>query len=123
MPQRAESGKLRRLERISAKRNACRHGVRALSRNDAREYLGGMTHLLRCIGLVCCGLVAAIDAAAAAGCNFEPQGEGRVSAVIDNRSFRLEDGREVRLAGLAPVPTGTTALTALIAGRDVRLRG
>jgi len=82
-----------------------------------------MTHLLGPAGLVCCGLVAAIDPAAAAGCNFELQGEGRVSAVIDNRSFRLEDGREVRLAGLAPVPAGTTALAALIADRDVKLRG
>ena len=36
------------------------------------------------------------------GCSFESQGEGRVAAVIDARSFRLEDGREIRLAGIEP---------------------
>ena len=36
--------------------------------------------------------------AVAAGRSFEAQGEGRVAAVIDARTFRLEDGREVRLA-------------------------
>ena len=33
-------------------------------------------------------------------CAFEPQGEGRVAAVVDGRSFRLDDGREIRLAGI-----------------------
>ena len=45
-----------------------------------------------------CGLMlvaAAAGPAVAAGCAFEPQGEGRVTAVIDSRTFRLEDGREV----------------------------
>jgi len=30
-----------------------------------------------------------------ADCSFELQGEGRVAAVVDPRSFRLQDGREV----------------------------
>jgi endonuclease YncB( thermonuclease family) len=69
-------------------------------------------------------MVAAADRPAiAAGCGFEPQGEGRVSTIIDNRTFRLEDGREVRLAGIQTVTTGSAALAALIAGRDVTLRG
>ena len=65
----------------------------------------------------------------AAGCNFELQGEGRVTEVIDGRSFRLSDGREVRLAGIEQVATATTnanrgaALAAVVAGRDVTLRG
>jgi len=70
-----------------------------------------------------CGLVtvaAAADPATAAGCGFEPQGEGRVSTIIDNRTFRLEDGREARLAGIQTVTAGSAAL---IAGRDVTLRG
>lgn len=82
--------------------------------------------LRRDVVIVCCELlitVAATCSAIAAGCSFEPQGEGRVSAVIDNRTFRLEDGREVRLAGIQPVATGSAALAALIAGRDVTLRG
>jgi endonuclease YncB( thermonuclease family) len=75
--------------------------------------------------LLCALLItaAATRSAIAAGCSFEPQGEGRVSAVIDNRTFRLEDGREVRLAGVQTVTTGATALAALIAGREVTLRG
>jgi endonuclease YncB( thermonuclease family) len=79
--------------------------------------------------LPCGFMLAASGPANAAGCNFEPQGEGRVAAVIDARTFRLEDGREVRLAGIEPAvaeKTGanrTAALAAIVAGRDVTLRG
>src|SRR5579863_5423952 len=61
----------------------------------------------------------------AAPCAFEQQGEGHVSAVIDGRSFRLTDGREIRLAGieLALPEKQTQALAALLGGRDVRLSG
>ena len=46
----------------------------------------------------------------AADCALEPQGEGRVVAVIDARSLRLEDGREIRLAGIERLePTGPAA--------------
>src|SRR4051794_23196161 len=66
-------------------------------------------------------------AAAASACGFEPQGEGRVSAIIDARSFRMDDGSEVRLAGIETVTAagadGSAALGALVAGRDVNLRG
>jgi endonuclease YncB( thermonuclease family) len=79
------------------------------------------------MGLSCAMLVAATLAARAAGCAFEPQGEGRVAAIIDARSFRLDDGREVRLAGIEPIAAGnskdTTALSALLAGREVTLSG
>jgi endonuclease YncB( thermonuclease family) len=81
--------------------------------------------------LLCAIVVAAAIAspALAAGCNFEPQGEGRVSAIIDGRSFRMDDGREVRLAGIetatagAEKNSGAPALSALIADRNVMLRG
>jgi endonuclease YncB( thermonuclease family) len=65
----------------------------------------------------------------AAGCSFAPQGEGRVAEIIDGRSFRLADGREIRLAGIelaasdATSANGTGALGAILAGRDVTLRG
>ena len=64
--------------------------------------------------------------ASAAPCEFEPQGEGRVTAVLDARSFRLQDGREVRLAGIeAPASEKSVqqsqALGAMLIGRDVRL--
>jgi endonuclease YncB( thermonuclease family) len=72
-------------------------------------------------------LLAAVtaDPAHAAGCAFEPQGEGRVVAVIDARSFRLEDGREVLLAGIEPAVSekATSALAAIVVGREVTLSG
>lgn len=76
-----------------------------------------------------CGLmlVAAVRPALAGACAFEPQGEGRVAAVIDARSFRLEDGREVLLAGIEPVRSEKSkdgsALSAIVAGREVTLSG
>ena len=79
-----------------------------------------------------CGLLllaAAASPADATGCSFEPQGEGRVAAIIDARSFRLEDGREVRLAGIEPVisektkANRTAALAAVVAGHNVKLSG
>jgi endonuclease YncB( thermonuclease family) len=75
--------------------------------------------------LACSLMPAGACPAIAAGCAFEPQGEGRVAAVIDARSFRLEDGREVRLAGIEPVAEKRTAsaLSAIIGGREVTLRG
>jgi endonuclease YncB( thermonuclease family) len=89
-----------------------------------------------CAGFVAAALPCAVTLVAvaagpamAAGCNFEPQGEGRVAAVIDARTFRMEDGREVRLAGIEPASNEktkadrTSALSAIIAGREVTLRG
>jgi hypothetical protein len=37
-----------------------------------------------------CGLVAANGPAIADGCAFQPQGDGRVAAVLDGRSFALK---------------------------------
>ena len=45
-------------------------------------------------------LVTATSAAHAAACAFESQDEGHVTDVIDARSLRLSDGREIRLAGI-----------------------
>jgi endonuclease YncB( thermonuclease family) len=79
--------------------------------------------------LLCAIVVAAANPATAAGCSFEPQGEGRVVAIIDARSFRIDDGREVRLAGIETMTGGAgkrggaAALSVLIAGRNVMLRG
>lgn len=62
-------------------------------------------------------------AAFAAPCQFDTQGEGRVAGTVDARSVRLNDGREVRLSGIEPTATTKQALTTLLAGRDVILRG
>jgi endonuclease YncB( thermonuclease family) len=65
--------------------------------------------------------------ASAADCTLERQGEGRVASVADSRSLRLEDGREIRLAGLERSGAGRTgdgaALAALAVGREVTLHG
>ncbi len=96
-----------------------------------KSVTGTARHCGRFFGAVLpCGLMLVVGAAGpadAAGCSFEAQGEGRVAEVLDARSFRLADGREVRLAGIEPV-TGekanrTSALAAIIAGRDVKLSG
>jgi endonuclease YncB( thermonuclease family) len=72
------------------------------------------------------GLISA-HAASATGCEPELQGEGHVSAVIDARTFRLDDGREVRLSGIETIATrksdGVSVLTSLVADRHVILRG
>ncbi|MBR0776883.1 thermonuclease family protein [Bradyrhizobium diazoefficiens] len=80
---------------------------------------GHVTQLLR---LVIPVLLAATNTAFATPCQFESQGEGRVTEIVDARSVRLDDGREVRLAGVEPVATTMAALTSLLAGRDVNLR-
>lgn len=62
-----------------------------------------------------------------AACAFASQGEGRVNAVRDGRTFHLDDGREVRLAGIEIAEDiaerSRATLAALIEGRTVILRG
>ncbi len=70
-------------------------------------------------------------------CQLQVLGSGNVQAVVDGRSFLLEDGREIRLPGievpLAPLPGETgaraeagtaarAALHAMLAGQTVELR-
>jgi endonuclease YncB( thermonuclease family) len=90
---------------------------------------------MRIAALALCGFTLVVTAgpAIAAGCAFEAQGEGRVAAVIDARTFRMEDGREVRLAGIEPVysekaaaePSAdrTSALAGIVTGHEVTLAG
>ena len=68
-------------------------------------------------------LVVSHGAARATACQFESQGEGRVADIVDARSLRLDDGREVRISGIEPTATTKQALIKLLLGRDVRLRG
>jgi endonuclease YncB( thermonuclease family) len=63
-------------------------------------------------------------------CMGEVAGEGRAAAVIDARTLRLQDGREVRLAGVedavsgvATKPAQRAALENLVGSRDMTLRG
>jgi len=80
-----------------------------------------------------CGLLPV--PAIAGGCLLAPQGEGRVTQVIDARTLRLDDGRDVILAGIEPVTAdesgdagktranGVAALSAIVAGHDITLHG
>jgi endonuclease YncB( thermonuclease family) len=73
------------------------------------------------------GLVVTAVPPCAASCAPPGLGEGHVAEIIDGRSFRLDDGREIRLAGIEPVGATKadriTALSALLADHDVSLRG
>jgi hypothetical protein len=75
----------------------------------------------------CCGLMLALMSRADAGCMLEPQGEGRVEAIIDARSFRMQDGREIKLLGIEPIArrrdSGIAALTSIAHEREVTLHG
>ena len=81
------------------------------------------------VALVAAALALGTHPAVAEGCLFEPQGERRVAEIIDGRSVRLTDGREIRLAGIESAGDESTkanraaAPAALIAGRDVSLFG
>lgn len=88
---------------------------------------GAKRHGRRILMMTACMLAmpASIGRSEAAGCNFDVQGAGRVAAVVDARSFRLDDGSEVRLVGIE-VPDkakANAALSTLLVGRDVTLRG
>jgi endonuclease YncB( thermonuclease family) len=87
---------------------------------------------LRALGAL--GLVTLLAASEASAretpCAAEQIAEGRVASVSDARTFRLADGREVRLAGVEDTTAGVAAtaeqraaLASLIDGRDVILRG
>ncbi|WP_426613001.1 thermonuclease family protein [Bradyrhizobium sp. McL0616] len=67
-------------------------------------------------------LLASHVTALATPCQFESQGEGRVAAIVDARSVRLDDGREIRLTGIEATAATKQALTSLLVGRDVSLR-
>src|SRR5262245_35446382 len=77
------------------------------------------------------------ESVAATACRFEAAGTGKVRAIIDGRSFTLDDGREIRLAAIeVPFPprsgeSGTdaaagasarVALASILADQTVELR-
>jgi len=62
------------------------------------------------------------ESAAASACRFEAAGTGKVRAIIDGRSFALDDGREIRLAAIEvpfPAQSGESG-TAAAAGASAR---
>jgi hypothetical protein len=73
--------------------------------------------------------VAGIASAHAEGCSFASLGEGHVAEIIDARSLRLTDGREIRLAGIEPAASvvqpakSDSALARIVKDQDVILEG
>lgn len=73
--------------------------------------------------------LATANSVTAAGCDFEPLGDGLVDSIIDGRTIRLADGREIRLTGIETVAAGTTqnittsALAQMVTGYTVTLHG
>src|SRR5512139_2272896 len=61
-------------------------------------------------------------AAADEPCRSPAIGTAMVAAVRDGRTLMLEDGRELRLAGIEAGDDGRDALQALVAGRALRLQ-
>ena len=92
------------------------------------ESSGMIRPALRCsAALPACAVsflvLASAGRADAADCALEPQGEGRVAAVVDGRSFRLEDGREIRLAGIELAGTDRAGGTSRLVRHRRRPRG
>lgn len=95
---------------------------RSTPRFRLSEYTGGAC-------AVAMSAAALLHCSPTLACNLPAQGEGRVSAIIDGRTLRLDDGREVRLAGLELLASpserrrAADALTALLDSAPVTLRG
>ena len=79
-------------------------------------------HVTRLLHIIVALLLVAGRTAFATPCQFEAQGEGRVAAIVDARSVRFDDGREIRLTGIEAISTTKQALTSLLVGRDVTPR-
>jgi hypothetical protein len=90
---------------LSGMRKLCKHEAMFALMELSRDRRARCARLVLSVALLVELFVAP---ARAEGCAFEPQGEGRVAAVIDARGFRLADGREVRLAGIEPALSATT---------------
>lgn len=121
MPQASGSGKPRPSALMATVMGASRTAVHA-SINPAI-----FRWLWRTIALAAIVFALAVRASAES-CLFEAQGEGQVTAVSDDRSFRLQDGREIRLAGIEPAAGEASvarraALATMLIGHEVRLRG
>lgn len=56
-----------------------------------------------------------------AACKFQPAGDVKVASVRDGRTLMLDDGRELRLAGIETATGGHDALRRLADGQTLRL--
>jgi endonuclease YncB( thermonuclease family) len=80
------------------------------------------------LAVIAVAIVPVSSLRAAMPCAFADQGEGHVAEIVDSSSFRLDDGREIKLAGVETAVSDSSqsaraALAALIEHRDVTLHG
>lgn len=129
MAQRFARGKRSIACRLFRLRRRCMGAlIFSIERNE-RHFGVALKHKwMPALAALACALIfnLAAIARAAAECGGEVLGEGRVAHVVDARTLRLADGREIRLAGIMSSPDATAArdvLTTLVANRDVMLRG
>jgi endonuclease YncB( thermonuclease family) len=123
MPHAAESGK-RRIFPLNGIRPLCEHrGM--FARGTTKEFWAARRATILLCGIM---LVATVPRHAdAAGCIFQPQGEGHVVAILDAHTFRLSDNREIRLDGIELAATEgaradrASALSKILADHDVML--
>ena len=127
MAQRPACGKLPIVCRSLRFRRRCMSAVIfSIERNERRLATSLKECLLPTSVALACALmlnIVVLARAAASGCGGELLGQGRVAHVVDARTLRLADGREIRLAGIVPSSDAKSVLTALVANRDVVLRG
>lgn len=100
----------------------------SIERNGQRRGVSLKDDSMRTLMAFACALIVnlVVITRAAADCGREVLGQGRVAHVVDARTLRLADGREIRLTGIMSSPDAITArdvLTTLVANRDVVLRG
>ncbi|HEX7789395.1 MAG TPA: thermonuclease family protein, partial [Afipia sp.] len=104
-----------------------KHTGRVGAKSDRMMRMASRRSVVRHACAVSLLVLATAGCANAGECTLEQQGEGRVAAVVDARSLRLEDGREIRLAGIERDGTdrvgGRAALAAITVGREVTLHG
>lgn len=100
----------------------------SIERNGRRRGVPLKDDSMRTLVALACALIAnlVVITRAMADCGGEVLGQGQVAHVVDARTLRLADGREIRLTGIVSSPDAITArdvLTTLVANRDVVLRG
>ena len=62
--------------------------------------LWGILSLVNAIAWTAASALAQVRPPPGTGCRLEFLGVGKVSAILDGRSFLLDDGREIRLPGI-----------------------
>lgn len=100
----------------------------SIERNGRRHGVSLKDHSIPTLMALACALTfnLVVITRAVADCGGEVLGQGRVTHVVDARTLRLADGREIRLAGITPSPNAIVArdiLATLVANRDVVLQG